>query len=128
MENIAAGDIAVMSELVDFQPLSWNPTDAQMVEARQLSLVDVANLFNIDPYWVGSSQVSAPYQNVQDAAVQLSRFTLNFWITALEEEFSRFLVARHARQVQPGHDLARPADGADRERCGRRGSGADHRG
>jgi HK97 family phage portal protein len=74
---------------VDFTPLGWTPTDAQMVEARQLSLVDVANLLNLDPYWVGSSQVSAPYQNVQDAAVQLSRFTLSVWLNSLEAQFSR---------------------------------------
>jgi HK97 family phage portal protein len=90
-DSVATGDVAVLSELVDFTPLSWTPSDAQMVEARQLSLVDVANLFNVDPYWVGSSQVSAPYQNVQDAAVQYSRFTLGFWITALEAQFSRLL-------------------------------------
>jgi HK97 family phage portal protein len=90
--SVGTGDVAVLSELVDFTPLSWTPSDAQMVEARQMSLVDMANMFNLDPYWVGSSQVSAPYQNVQDAAVQLSRFTLNFWITALEAQFSRLLV------------------------------------
>lgn len=89
--SVATGDIAVMSELVDFQPLSWTPTDAQMVEARQMSLVDVANLYNLDPYWIGTSQVSAPYQNVQQAALQLSRFTLGYWITELEAEFSRRL-------------------------------------
>jgi HK97 family phage portal protein len=89
--SVATGDIAVMSELVDFQPLSWTPSDAQMIEARQMSLVDTANLFNLDPYWVGASQVSAPYQNVQQAALQLSRFGLGFWITSLEAQFSRML-------------------------------------
>jgi HK97 family phage portal protein len=89
--SVSTGDIAVMSELVDFTPLSWTPSDAQMVEARQMSLVDVANLFNIDPYWVGATQVSAPYQNVQQAALQLSRFGLGFWITSLEAQFSRML-------------------------------------
>lgn len=89
--SVGTGDVAVLSELVDFTPLSWTPSDAQMVEARQLSLVDVANMFNLDPYWVGASQVSAPYQNVQQAALQLSRFTLGFWITALEAQFSRML-------------------------------------
>lgn len=89
--NIAAGDIAVLSELVDFQPLGWSPTDAQMIEARQMSLVDVANLLNLDPYWCGGSQISAPYQNVQDAALQLARFTLSVWINPLESQFSRFL-------------------------------------
>jgi HK97 family phage portal protein len=94
-ENIRTGDIAVLSDLVDFTPLGWTPTDAQMIEARQMSLVDVANLFALDPYWLGSSQTSAPYQNVQDAAVQLVRFTLNPWIVALEAQFSRLLTRGH---------------------------------
>jgi len=89
--SVASGDIAVMSELVDFQALSWTPTDAQMIEARQMSLVDTANLYNMDPYWVGASQVSAPYQNVQQSAMQLFRFTLGFWVSVLEGQFSRFL-------------------------------------
>lgn len=89
--SVATGDVAVLSDLVDFEPLAWTPTDAQMVEARTLSLVDVANLLNLDPFWCGASQVSAPYQNVQDAAVQLSRFTLSPWVNPLESQFSRLL-------------------------------------
>jgi HK97 family phage portal protein len=94
-ENIATGDIAVLSDLVDFTPLGWTPTDAQMIEARQMSIVDIANLFALDPYWLGSAQTSAPYQNVQDAAVQLVRFALAPWITALETQFSRLLTRGH---------------------------------
>jgi HK97 family phage portal protein len=94
-ENMRTGDIAVLSDLVDFTPLGWTPTDAQMIEARQMSIVDVANLFNIDPYWLGSSQASAPYQNVQDAAMQLVRFTLGPWITCLEAQLSRLLTRGH---------------------------------
>jgi HK97 family phage portal protein len=94
-DNIRTGDIAVLSDLVDFTPLGWTPSDAQMIEARQMSIVDVANLFALDPYWLGSSQTSAPYQNVQDAAVQLVRFTLAPWIVALEAQFSRLLTRGH---------------------------------
>lgn len=101
--DIVSGDVAVLSDLVDFEPLAWTPSDAQMVEARQMSLVDAANLFNLDPYWLGASQVSAPYQNVQQAALQLSRFGLGFWITVLEAQFSRMLprgtVARFNRDT-----------------------------
>lgn len=89
--DVSTGDVAVMSDLVDFTPLAWTPTEAQMTEARQLSLVDIANMLNLDPYWVGSAQTSAPYQNVQDAAVQLSRFTLGFWTSVLEAQFSRVI-------------------------------------
>lgn len=88
-QSISTGDVAVLSELVDYQPLAWTPKDAQMVEARQWSLVDVANLYGLDPFWLGSPQQSAPYQNVQDAAVQLVRFSLNPWTTALEAQLSR---------------------------------------
>lgn len=94
-ENMRTGDIAVLSDLVDFTPLGWTPTDAQMVEARQMSIVDVANLFGLDPFWLASSQRSAPYQNVQDTAVQLVRFGLAPWITALEAQFSRLLTRGH---------------------------------
>jgi HK97 family phage portal protein len=95
--SITSGDVAVLSELVDFTPLSWTPTDAQMVEARQMSIVYVANMYGLDPYWVGSAQTSAPYQNVQDAAVQLARFTLGFWISALEAQLSRLVLRGEAR-------------------------------
>ena len=29
------------------QPLAWSPTDTQLVEARHMSLIDVANMFNL---------------------------------------------------------------------------------
>lgn len=36
-------------------PLSWSPADSQLVEARQLSLTDAANILNMDAFWVGGS-------------------------------------------------------------------------
>jgi HK97 family phage portal protein len=91
MSSVATGDIAVLSDLVDFVPLSWTPTDAQMIEARTLSLTDIGALYNLDGYWLGAPSAPMVYQNVQQAALQLSRFTLGFWITALEAQFSRML-------------------------------------
>jgi HK97 family phage portal protein len=83
---------AVLSELVDYEPIAWTPKDAQMVEARQLSLTDIANCYNLDAYWLNAPSTSMTYQNVQTASMQLSRFTLGPWITALEAQFSRLLV------------------------------------
>lgn len=39
-------------------PLSWSPSDSQLVEARQLSLVDAANCLNLDAFWLGGSIAS----------------------------------------------------------------------
>jgi HK97 family phage portal protein len=92
MKTFGSGrEPAVLSELVDFEPIAWTPSDAQMVEARQLSLTDVANMYNLDPFWLGAPSAPMVYQNVQQAAVQLSRFTLGFWTTVLEAQFSRLI-------------------------------------
>jgi len=39
-------------------PLSWSPADSQLVEARQLSLTDAANIMNLDAFWLGGSIAS----------------------------------------------------------------------
>jgi len=91
MSSVSSGEVAVLSDLVDFTPLSWSPEASQMVEARQLSLTDIAGMFNMDGFWLGAPSAPMVYQNVQQAAVQLSRFTLGFPITALEGQFSRLL-------------------------------------
>lgn len=39
-------------------PLSWSPSDSQLVEARQLSLTDAANILNMDAFWVGGGMSS----------------------------------------------------------------------
>ena len=40
---------AVLNSLTDIQPIASNPTDSQLVEARMMSLGDVALLFGLPP-------------------------------------------------------------------------------
>lgn len=44
-------------------PLGWSPSDNQMTEARKMSLTDVANMFNLDGYWVGAPAASMTYRS-----------------------------------------------------------------
>ena len=41
-------------------PLSWSPSDSQMVEARKFTLIDVANAYNLDGYWLGAERPASP--------------------------------------------------------------------
>lgn len=54
-------------------PLAWSPNDAQMVEARKLSLQDTANIFNLDGIWTGAPASGLTYKNL--AALYLSLLT-----------------------------------------------------
>lgn len=44
-------------------PLSWSPNDAQMAEARKITRVDLANLMNLDGYWLGAEASSHNYKS-----------------------------------------------------------------
>ena len=69
-------------------PLSWNPTDSQMVEARQMSLIDVANVMNLDPYWLGAPGSSHTYKSPGPMFLALLRGTLEEVLSTFEDEWS----------------------------------------
>jgi hypothetical protein len=73
----------VSNPSIRITPLAWNPTESQMIEARNLSLVEQALLFGLDPTWVGAAQDSSTYANVQDQATNIVKFSMT-------EHFVRF--------------------------------------
>lgn len=57
-------------------PLAWSPTDAQLNETRRLGLQDVANMFNLDGYFLGAESSSMTYRSPGPMFLQLLRITL----------------------------------------------------
>lgn len=78
----------------EVKPLAWNPTDAQMVEARQMSLTDTANVFNLDAYWLGAKASSHTYRSPGPLFLSLLRTTLEQIIAPFEDAYSRAWVPR----------------------------------
>lgn len=78
-------------------PLSWSPSDQQMTEARKLSLVDVANMFNLDGYWLGAPGSSHTYRSPGPLFLQLLRTSLEDVATELEDEWSERWTVRGQR-------------------------------
>jgi HK97 family phage portal protein len=92
-------------------PLSFSPADTQLVQARQASLVDVANAFNLDPYWLGAPSSSHTYRSPGPMYLNLLRVSLEPVITDFESVWSTALVPRGRqvvfdRSVLLGDDLA----------------------
>jgi HK97 family phage portal protein len=78
----------VTNALVEVKPLSWNPTETQLLEARRLSLVDIANLFGLDAEWVNAGQVSGTYQNVESKGIDFLRHSAGGWLARFEQALS----------------------------------------
>ena len=57
-------------------PLSWSPSDSQMIEARRMSLTDVANAFNLDGYWLGADMKGLAYRSPGPMYLSLLRTSL----------------------------------------------------
>lgn len=65
-------------------PLSFSPQDQQATLARQMTLVDMANLLNLDPYWVGGVSSSHTYKSPGPMFLVLQRTALEPVMVDLE--------------------------------------------
>lgn len=69
-------------------PLSWNPVDQQLVQARGMTLKDIANAANLDGYWLGAEGSSHTYRSPGVMFLALLRITLNPMLKTFEDEWS----------------------------------------
>jgi HK97 family phage portal protein len=70
------------------QPLSWSAEDQQATLARQMSLTDVANMLNLDPYWLGAPASSHTYRSPGPMFLTLQRISLEPVMRDLEQVWS----------------------------------------
>lgn len=69
-------------------PLSWNPSDGQMVEARKMSVNDVANIFGLDGYWLGAEASSHNYKSPGPLFTLLTKVSLGPVMEVFEDVWS----------------------------------------
>jgi HK97 family phage portal protein len=81
-------------------PLSWSPVDSQMIEARKMSLIDMANAFNLDPYWLGGPASSMTYRSPGPMFLTLLRTSLEPVMSDLELVWSLMWLPPSGRSVR----------------------------
>lgn len=83
---------AILPHGTSIQTLSWNPGDQELVLARKITQVDLANLMNLDPYWMGAEGSSHTYRSPGGMFVALMRSSLEPVMQAFEDVYTRWLV------------------------------------
>lgn len=66
--------VAVLNATTHYEALAWSPTETQLIQARELSMHEIALIFGLDPSWLGKSTASMTYSNVEQEAVNLLKF------------------------------------------------------
>ena len=81
-----AGKVAILSGEVEFTPLSMPLTDAQFLEQRKLSSVEVARLFRLPPWVIGAETGdSLTYANTVQQTDHFVKFSLRPWLVLIEQ-------------------------------------------
>jgi HK97 family phage portal protein len=83
--------VAVLNSSTEFEPLAWNPTDAQLLETRKFNLVEIALIFGIPPHFLAAENGSGTYTNVQQEALSLVKYSLQGVISRIEQALSQLL-------------------------------------
>ena len=76
------------------QPLAWSPSDTQLSEARRMSLLDVANMFNLDGYWLGAPVAGMTYRTAGPQYQQILRTSLEPVLADFEDAWSQAFLPR----------------------------------
>lgn len=105
--------VAALAPSTDFEPLAWNPEELQLIEARKLSLLEVANAFGLPPRYLGaSSGDSMTYATSETEAIDLVKFGIGDHVARFEQTLS--LLYPRGTEVKANLDALLRADTAAR--------------
>lgn len=86
--NGEASGLAVIQGNMDYQQISVNAADAQLLESRLFNVSDIARFFGLSPVLLGDLSKSS-YSTLEQSQLQFLSQTLQPYITMIEQEFSR---------------------------------------
>lgn len=85
------GGIAVVEEGIDFQGITINPKDAQMLETRQFNVVEICRFFGVNPSKVFDNN-NLTYSNIESFQLGFLTDTIAPLNAKIEAEFNRKLL------------------------------------
>lgn len=83
--------MAVLEAGMQYQAVSSNSKDAQLLETRLFNLQDIARFFNINPVLLGDLSHSS-YSTIEASLLEFVTHTLFPYITLIEDELKRKLI------------------------------------
>ncbi len=100
-----AGKTAILDQGVEYQTISMSLEDAEWIEARKFSVIEVARLFRVPPVIIQSME-SANYSNSVELARQFVTLCLRRHLVAWEQAISmQLLTPAGRRRYKPEHSV-----------------------
>lgn len=87
----------VLSQQMQYVPLGLPATDAQMIESRRFSILEICRIFRVPPHKIAELQY-ATFSNITHQSIEFVQDTLTPWIVKMEQEADRKLLAGPERR------------------------------
>jgi HK97 family phage portal protein len=84
--------VMLLGDGLEFKPVAMTHEDAQFVEARRLSIEDIARIYRIPPPAIGDLS-RATYSNISELSRWLVSYTLRPWLVRLEQSMNAALLS-----------------------------------
>lgn len=94
---------AVLEHGMEYQQLGVTPEQAQFLETRKYSDVEIARIFRVPPHMVGILD-RATWSNMEQQALEFVTYTLTPWLVRWEQAIKRDLIT--GRQFFAEHNVA----------------------
>jgi HK97 family phage portal protein len=89
-----SGKLMVLEGGMEYQPLSINPDDAQMLETRAFNIEEICRWFRVPPFMVGHSEKSTSWGTGLEQQMQgFLTFSLRPYLTRIEQCVSKSLLS-----------------------------------
>jgi len=82
---------AVLNATTEFQVLSDNAQESQLIESRTFHLTEAANMLGLPGVYLGAPNSSRTYSNIEQENLQLVRWTLAPIANRIEQTFSDYI-------------------------------------
>ena len=97
--------LAVLQGNMQYQPITINAADAQMLESRRFNVQDIARFFGINPWLLGDTTASS-LASVEAIQNDFLLHTLAPYIEMVEQEFNRKLILPSEKDLEIKFDEA----------------------
>ena len=82
------GGIMVIGGDMEFMPISISSADAQLLETRKFSVLEIARFFGVSPTKLFDTSAST-YSNIENSQLAFLTDTVSIWCEKIENEFIR---------------------------------------
>ncbi len=83
----------VLTEAMDVKELSMSAKDAQLLEARQFQIIDIARAFGVPPHMIGETSASTSWgTGIEQMTIGFVKFAIQPHLTTIENELNRKLL------------------------------------